>query len=133
MARAKLESEPFNLDSWEVIARDAQLRRIDEGRNIFEEIVDVFPTSGKFWKMFIEQEVGRAAPSLPPSPSLCMSILLYLSLLVSFQSFLLFFRSSLRLTPSFAAFLSFSLTINFFLSHLKTLFDLTKDIKVSVW
>jgi hypothetical protein len=24
---------------------------------VFEEIVEFFPTSGKFWKMYIEQEV----------------------------------------------------------------------------
>lgn len=69
IARAKLETEPYNLDSWEVIARDGQLRKIDEARKIFEEVVDTFPTSGKFWKMFIEQEVScdvRCAPSRGP-------------------------------------------------------------------
>ncbi len=57
MARAKLATDPYNLESWEVIARDAQSRRIEDARNVFEEIVDFFPTSGKFWKMYIEQEV----------------------------------------------------------------------------
>ena len=57
MARAKLATDPYNLESWEVIARDAQNRRIEDSRNAFEEIVDFFPTSGKFWKMYIEQEV----------------------------------------------------------------------------
>jgi hypothetical protein len=57
MARSKLETEPYNLDSWEVIARDAQLRKIEDSRKIFEEVVEVFPTSGKFWKMYIEHEV----------------------------------------------------------------------------
>ena len=77
MARAKLETEPFNLDSWEVIARDAQLRRIDDSRKIFEEIVDVFPTSGKFWKMYIEMEVGgsfEASRFLSHTLSHCLTL-----------------------------------------------------------
>jgi cleavage stimulation factor subunit 3 len=62
MARAKLATDPYNLDSWEVIARDGQTRRIDEARKIFEEVVETFPTSGKFWKMYIEIEVTDTIP-----------------------------------------------------------------------
>ena len=58
MARATLATEPYNLESWEVITRDAQTRKIEEARDIFEEIVEFFPTSGKFWKIYIEQEVN---------------------------------------------------------------------------
>ena len=58
LARATLATEPYNLESWEVITRDAQTRKIEEARDIFEEIVEFFPTSGKFWKIYIEQEVN---------------------------------------------------------------------------
>ena len=58
LARATLATEPYNLESWEVITRDAQTRKIEEAREIFEEIVEFFPTSGKFWKIYIEQEVN---------------------------------------------------------------------------
>ena len=62
MARAKLATEPYNLESWDVITRDAQSRKIDEARDVFEEIVEFFPTSGKFWKIYIEQEVNTYGP-----------------------------------------------------------------------
>lgn len=57
LAKAKLLREPFNVDSWEVVAKDAQSKKIDDSRKTFESIIENFPTSGKFWKMYIEQEV----------------------------------------------------------------------------
>jgi len=57
LAKAKLLREPFNVDSWEVVAKDAQSKRLEDSRKTFESIIENFPTSGKFWKMYIEQEV----------------------------------------------------------------------------
>ena len=33
-------------------------RGIDEARETYEHLVDTFPTSGRFWKTYIEQEVS---------------------------------------------------------------------------
>lgn len=32
-------------------------KHIDEARNFYERLVDTFPMSGRFWKMYIEHEV----------------------------------------------------------------------------
>ena len=45
------------MEAWSLIIRDAQNRTIDSARVIFEGLVEIFPTTGKFWKMYIEQEV----------------------------------------------------------------------------
>ncbi|KAG7156606.1 Cleavage stimulation factor subunit 3-like [Homarus americanus] len=56
-AWATTESNPYDMEAWSLIIRDAQNRSIDTARPIFERLVTTFPTTGKFWKMFIEQEM----------------------------------------------------------------------------
>jgi len=51
------DSNPYDMESWSLIIRDAQNRNIDTARPIFERLVTTFPTTGKFWKMYIEQEM----------------------------------------------------------------------------
>lgn len=46
------------MEAWSLIIRDAQNRTIETSRVIFERLITTFPTTGKFWKMYIEQEVG---------------------------------------------------------------------------
>ena len=47
------------MEGWSLIIRDAQNRPIDESRPLFERLITIFNTTGKFWKMFIEQEVNK--------------------------------------------------------------------------
>ncbi|KAF2368245.1 Suppressor of forked [Trinorchestia longiramus] len=47
----------YDMEAWSLIIRDAQNRNIEETRYIFERLVSIFPTTGKFWKMYIEQEM----------------------------------------------------------------------------
>lgn len=54
------EENPFDLDAWNILLREMQQRKIEEMRQLFEKLVKMFPTTGRFWKMYIEQEVrGR--------------------------------------------------------------------------
>jgi len=59
LARAEkaIESNPFDLEAWGQILREAQIRKIDDARTYFERLVAQFPTSGRYWKMYIEQEM----------------------------------------------------------------------------
>lgn len=59
LARAEkaIEVNPFDLEAWGQILREAQMRKIEEGRVYFERLVTQFPTSGRYWKMYIEQEM----------------------------------------------------------------------------
>lgn len=54
------EENPFDLDAWNILLREMQQRKIEEMRSLFEKLVKMFPTTGRFWKMYIEQEVGKA-------------------------------------------------------------------------
>jgi len=59
LARAEkaIDVNPFDLEAWGQILREAQMRKIEEGRVYFERLVTQFPTSGRYWKMYIEQEM----------------------------------------------------------------------------
>nr|SVE82378.1 EOG090X026K [Daphnia magna]SVE82946.1 EOG090X026K [Daphnia magna] len=59
LARAEkaIETNPFDLEAWGQILREAQIRKIDDARVYFERLVAQFPTSGRYWKMYIEQEM----------------------------------------------------------------------------
>jgi len=48
---------PFDMEAWNVLLREMQSRKIDDVRPLFEKLVKVFPTTGRFWKMYIEQEM----------------------------------------------------------------------------
>ena len=53
----KIQADQWDMESWQLIIKDAQSRRIEQTRDTFERIVTLFPTSGRFWKIYIEQEM----------------------------------------------------------------------------
>ncbi|KAM4720775.1 cleavage stimulation factor subunit 3 isoform 1-T1 [Rhinophrynus dorsalis] len=56
-AEKKLEDNPYDLDAWSILIREAQNQPIDKARKTYERLVAQFPSSGRFWKLFIEAEV----------------------------------------------------------------------------
>uniref|UniRef100_A0A8D3DXW9 Cleavage stimulation factor subunit 3 n=1 Tax=Scophthalmus maximus TaxID=52904 RepID=A0A8D3DXW9_SCOMX len=56
-AEKKLEENPFDLDAWSILIREAQNQPIDKARKTYERLVTQFPSSGRFWKLFIEAEL----------------------------------------------------------------------------
>uniref|UniRef100_A0A6Q2WW02 Suppressor of forked domain-containing protein n=1 Tax=Esox lucius TaxID=8010 RepID=A0A6Q2WW02_ESOLU len=69
-AEKKLEENPYDLDAWSILIREAQgggwlsnrtiiyNQPIDKARKTYERLVAQFPSSGRFWKLFIEAEVN---------------------------------------------------------------------------
>uniref|UniRef100_A0A3P9LU88 Cleavage stimulation factor subunit 3 n=1 Tax=Oryzias latipes TaxID=8090 RepID=A0A3P9LU88_ORYLA len=57
-AEKKLEENPYDLDAWSILIREAQNQPIDKARKTYERLVSQFPSSGRFWKLFIEAEVN---------------------------------------------------------------------------
>ena len=59
LARAEkaIEANPYDLEAWGQILREAQLRKSDDARTYFERLITEFPTSGRYWKIYIEQEM----------------------------------------------------------------------------
>ncbi|XP_021945266.1 protein suppressor of forked [Folsomia candida] len=51
------EENPFDMDAWNVLLRELQTRKIEDVRPLFEKLAKIFPTTGRFWKMYIEQEM----------------------------------------------------------------------------
>ncbi len=56
-AEKAIEANLYDLEAWGQILREAQLRKIDDARVHFERLITEFPTSGRYWKMYIEQEM----------------------------------------------------------------------------
>jgi len=53
----KIQYDPFDIESWLILLRDAQSRPIEEVREpVYERLVALFPI-GKYWKMYIEHEI----------------------------------------------------------------------------
>lgn len=56
-AQQTVELRPYDVEAWSVLLREAQNRHVNEVRSLYESLVAVFPTTARFWKIFIEQEV----------------------------------------------------------------------------
>ena len=56
-ARRKVKDDPYDIDSWQVIIKDCQCRLPDDVREVWESLISIFPTSGRFWKLYIEHEM----------------------------------------------------------------------------
>lgn len=56
-AQKTVDESPYDLEAWSILIREAQNRPIVEVRPVFEKLVTVFPSAGRYWKIYIEQEV----------------------------------------------------------------------------
>lgn len=58
-AQKSIDESPYDLEAWSILIREAQNRPITEVRPVFERLVNVFPSAGRYWKIYIEQEVMK--------------------------------------------------------------------------
>ncbi len=56
-ARERLQENRYSTESWNILIKEAQEKPIETVRQFFEDLVDTFSTCGRFWKIYIEQEV----------------------------------------------------------------------------
>lgn len=57
---AAIEQNKYDVEAWHALIRLIHTDKIDHFReNVYERLVSVFPTSGKFWKIYIEHEVKK--------------------------------------------------------------------------
>ncbi|CAG0914044.1 unnamed protein product [Notodromas monacha] len=52
-----IEENQYAVDAWGLVVRELQGRRIEEVRPVYENAISVFPTAGRFWKLYIEHEI----------------------------------------------------------------------------
>jgi len=56
-AEDKLIESPYDIESWGTLVREAQGHPINSASIMYEKIVKQFPMAGRYWKLYIEQEV----------------------------------------------------------------------------
>lgn len=57
-AQQTVEARPYDVESWSVLIRETgQSRPVSEVRSLYESLVAVFPTTARYWKIYIEQEM----------------------------------------------------------------------------
>lgn len=62
-AEMRLQNHPFDTESWGVLIREAQNTPLDTSRVLCEKLVRRFPNAGRYWRLYIEQEVFRICSS----------------------------------------------------------------------
>ncbi|XP_005107016.1 cleavage stimulation factor subunit 3 [Aplysia californica] len=56
-AEKRIQAFPFDTEAWSILIRDAQIRKIEDARVVYERLVEQFPNAGKYWKIYIEHEL----------------------------------------------------------------------------
>lgn len=71
----------WDMEAWGLLIREAQNRFINDVRPFFEKLISVFPTSGRYWKMYIEMEMrGRNFEKVEQLFQRCLMKVLYIDL-----------------------------------------------------
>ncbi|KAK0417140.1 hypothetical protein QR680_012850 [Steinernema hermaphroditum] len=53
----RVELNPFDVDAWNLLLREAQGKPIENARVFYERLVSQFPNAGRYWKAYIEHEM----------------------------------------------------------------------------
>uniref|UniRef100_A0A1I8A424 Suf domain-containing protein n=1 Tax=Steinernema glaseri TaxID=37863 RepID=A0A1I8A424_9BILA len=53
----RVELNPFDVDAWNLLLREAQGKPIENARAFYERLVAQFPNAGRYWKAYIEHEM----------------------------------------------------------------------------
>ncbi|TKR77992.1 hypothetical protein L596_018872 [Steinernema carpocapsae] len=53
----RVELNPFDVDAWNLLLREAQGKPIENARVFYEKLVTQFPNAGRYWKAYIEHEM----------------------------------------------------------------------------
>lgn len=56
-AEKRLEQKPFDVEAWSILIRDAQTKKIEDARPIYEKLIMQFSSAGRYWKLYIEHEM----------------------------------------------------------------------------
>lgn len=52
-----MEKNPYDLEAWSILLREAQLKHISEVRPLYEHLITIFPSASRYWRIYIEHEV----------------------------------------------------------------------------
>ncbi|KAF2072691.1 hypothetical protein CYY_005997 [Polysphondylium violaceum] len=54
----RINNDMYDTDAWTLLLNEVQSQPINIARNIYERFLNVFPTAGRYWKLYIEQEMA---------------------------------------------------------------------------
>ncbi|CAG9853884.1 unnamed protein product [Phyllotreta striolata] len=53
----QVERNPYDLESWSILLREAQSKHISEVRALYEHLIIIFPSASRYWRIYIEHEM----------------------------------------------------------------------------
>ncbi|XP_050315851.1 protein suppressor of forked [Anthonomus grandis grandis] len=53
----QVEKNPYDLEAWSILLREAQGKHISEVRALYEHLITIFPSASRYWKVYIEHEI----------------------------------------------------------------------------
>ncbi|XP_072378977.1 protein suppressor of forked [Diabrotica undecimpunctata] len=53
----QVERNPYDLESWSILLREAQTKHISEVRALYEHLIGIFPSASRYWRIYIEHEM----------------------------------------------------------------------------
>ncbi|GLV37008.1 suppressor of forked [Carabus blaptoides fortunei] len=53
----QIEKNPYDLEAWSILLREAQTKHISEVRPLYEYLISIFPSAARYWKIYIEHEM----------------------------------------------------------------------------
>lgn len=56
-ARERILADRYDVDAWDILANEAQLRPVSEATPIYEQLLAIFPTAAKYWKLYVEAQM----------------------------------------------------------------------------
>ncbi|KAG0620732.1 hypothetical protein M758_4G238800 [Ceratodon purpureus] len=57
-AREAVDANPYDVDAWNALCNEAQAKAIGDAASIYEQLLSTFPTSAKFWRLYVEAELA---------------------------------------------------------------------------
>ncbi|CAG9770173.1 unnamed protein product [Ceutorhynchus assimilis] len=53
----QVEKNPYDLEAWSILLREAQSKHISEVRALYEHLITIFPSASRYWRIYIEHEI----------------------------------------------------------------------------
>lgn len=57
-SRERILADRYDVDAWVDLANEAQLRPISEAAPIYEQLLAIFPTAAKYWRLYVETQMA---------------------------------------------------------------------------
>ncbi|GAM23800.1 hypothetical protein SAMD00019534_069750 [Acytostelium subglobosum LB1] len=55
---SRITNDKYDTEAWTLLLNEVQSQPINIARDIYERFLSVFPTAGRYWKLYVEQEMA---------------------------------------------------------------------------